>query len=248
MLQIPINSMDKQMKKYYLYWIKAKHHSDPFTEGYIGCSKQPDVRFRSHTTDNTNAGSKAVKEYVNEYGLNSVSMEILAEFDNEQEAKQAEFNYRPHHHIGWNFQKGGLHNPDCTEMVHSKETREKRVKSVKATRATRTYTSPFKGKSRWTEEQKALIGSYHKGKVISESHKQAITEKLSGANNKAAKQTAILDLETGKITIYGSLGEASRMTGIGHSALKSAKRDYLLNGAIRTMQKRFQLVPSQGKD
>ena len=121
------------MKKYYLYWVKAKHHQDPFTEGYIGCSCQPKNRFRSHTTDNTNAGSKAVKQYVLENGINSVSMEILAEFSSETEAKQKEWEYRPHHHIGWNFQKGGLHNPDCTGFKHSEETKRKRSILVKNT-------------------------------------------------------------------------------------------------------------------
>ena len=236
------------MKKYYLYWVKAKHHQDPFTEGYIGCSCQPKNRFRSHTTDNTNAGSKAVKQYVLENGINSVSMEILAEFSSETEAKQKEWEYRPHHHIGWNFQKGGLHNPDCTGFKHSEETNRKRSILVKNTKASRSYISPFKGKPRWTEEQKAKIGSYHKGKTISQEHIESMRKKLSGSNSVCAKQTAIKDLETGQIHIFGSLIEAAKEMGIGHSALKSAKRRYLLNGTITTIQKRYQLVPSQGKD
>ena len=236
------------MKKYYLYWVKAKHHQDPFTEGYIGCSCQPKNRFRSHTTDNTNAGSKAVKQYVLENGINSVSMEILAEFSSETEAKQKEWEYRPHHHIGWNFQKGGLRNPDCTGFKHSEETKRKRSILVKNTKASRSYISPFKGKPRWTEEQKAKIGSYHKGKTISQEHIESMRKKLSGSNSVCAKQTAIKDLETGQIHIFGSLIEAAKEMGIGHSALKSAKRRYLLNGTITTIQKRYQLVPSQGKD
>ena len=236
------------MKKYYLYWVKAKHHQDPFTEGYIGCSCQPKNRFRSHTTDNTNAGSKAVKQYVLENGINSVSMEILAEFSSETEAKQKEWEYRPHHHIGWNFQKGGLHNPDCTGFKHSEETKRKRSILVKNTKASRSYISPFKGKPRWTEEQKAKIGSYHKGKAISQEHIESMRKKLSGSNSVCAKQIAIRDLETGQIHIFGSLIEAAKEMGIGHSALKSAKRRYLLNGTITTIQKRYQLVPSQGKD
>ena len=236
------------MKKYYLYWVKAKHHQDPFTEGYIGCSCQPKNRFRSHTTDNTNAGSKAVKQYVLENGINSVSMEILAEFSSETEAKQKEWEYRPHHHIGWNFQKGGLHNPDCTGFKHAEETKRKRSILVKNTKASRSYISPFKGKPRWTEEQKAKIGSYHKGKTISQEHIESMRKKLSGSNSVCAKQTAIKDLETGQIHIFGSLIEAAKEMGIGHSALKSAKRRYLLNGTITTIQKRYQLVPSQGKD
>ena len=237
------------MKKYYLYWIKAEHHQDPFTDGYIGCSCQPKARFRSHTTDNTTAGSKAIKQYVFENGIDSVSMEILAEFSSEQEAKQKEFEYRPHHHIGWNFQKGGLHNPDCTGFKHSEETKKKRNTSIKNTKAQRSYISPFKDKTdRWTNEQKAKIGSYHKGKTISQEHIESMRKKLSGSNSVCAKQTAIKDLETNQIHIFGSLIEAAKEMCIGYPALKSAKRSYLLDGTIVTMKKRYQLVPSQGKD
>ena len=236
------------MKKYYLYWIKAKHHQDPFTEGYIGCSCQPKTRFRSHTTDNTNAGSKAIKQYVLENGIDSVSLEILAEFSSEEEAKQKEREYRPHHHIGWNFQKGGLHNPDCTGFKHSEETKRKRIISMKKTKAQRSYVSPFKGKTRWSDEQKAKIGYYHKGKTISQKHIESMRKKLSGSNNVWAKQTAVKDLNTEQIYIFGSLTEAAKGMNIGHSALKSAKRRYLMDGTLSIIQKRYQLVPSQGKD
>lgn len=236
------------MKNYYLYWIKAEHHQDPFTEGYIGCSCQPKARFRNHTTDNTNTGSRAIKQYVLENGIDSVSMEILAEFSSEKEAKEKEREYRPHHHIGWNFQKGGLHNPDCAGFKHSEESKKKRSISVKKTKAQRSYISPFKGKPRWSDEQKAKIGAYHKGKTISQEHIESMRKKLSGSNSVWAKQTAIKDLNTGQIYIFGSLIEAAKGMNIGHSALKSAKRRYLLNGALVTIQKRYQLVPSQGKD
>lgn len=237
------------MKKYYLYWIKAQHHQDPFTEGYIGCSCRPQARFRSHTTDNTNAGSRIIKQYILENGIDSVSLEILAEFSSEEEAKHREWEYRPHHHIGWNFQKGGLHNPDCTGFKHSEETKRKRVISMKKTKAQRSYVSPFKGKTtRWSDEQKAKIGSYHKGKTISQEHIESMRKKLSGSNSVFAKQTAIKDLNTEQIYVFGSLTEAAKGMNIGHSALKSAKRRYLTDGTLSIIQKRYQLVPSQGKD
>lgn len=243
------------MKKYYLYWIKAKHHQDPYSEGYIGCSCQPKTRFRSHTTDNTNAGSKQVKKYVEMNGIDSVSLEILAEFTSEEQAKKAEQSFRPHHSIGWNKSKGGLKNPDCTGVKHSKDTNLKRTKAMLATREGRRKLNPekyenfWKGKTgRYTSEQRALIGSYHKGKVISEEHKKAIKLKNSGANNVSSKRTAICDTETDVVTIGNSLAELAKYLGINHSALKSAKREYLLTGHIRLMRSRYMLVPEQGED
>lgn len=243
------------MKKYYLYWVKAKHHQDPYSEGYIGCSNQPNVRFRSHTTDNTRAGSKRVKQYVLENGLDSVSMEILAEFDSEVEAKQAEFSYRPHHSIGWNKSKGGLQNPDYTGRKHSKKTSEQIRQNMMETKRVRRLSDPtryrnkWKGKTgRYSEEQKALIGSYHKGKIISEEHKKAIKEKNSGANNVASKMTVIYDTETEVNLVFFSLAEASRYLPISHPALKNAKRRYLNYGAIILMSNRYKLNPEQGED
>lgn len=243
------------MKKYYVYWIKAIHHQDPYSEGYIGCSCQPDVRFRSHTTDNTRAGSTLVKQYVKENGIDNVSMVILAEFNTEKEGKEAEYSYRPKSNIGWNIAKGGLVNPDCTGRKHSPETKKKITQNGLITKNNRKkdnpdiYQSKWKGRTdRWNDNQKKLIGSYHKGKTISEEHKKAITEKNSGALNHNSKIWALKNLETGVITIaYGSK-QLCQLFKIGQSALKSAKRDYLLSGVIRTVYRKYQLVPEQGED
>lgn len=235
---------------YSLYWIKALHHQDPFTEGYIGCSNQPKIRFKSHTTDNTTAGSKLVKKYVQENGLDSVTMEILAEFPTEMEAKTLERLYRPKVNIGWNIQVGGLKNPICKGRIDKESSKRKRVKSMLATRSTRIYVSPFKGKTdRWSEEQKAKIGSYHKGKTITQEHIKSMLPKISGANSGCAKAIAIKNLETDVITVLSFMRQIEQTNlPITYSALRSAKRVYLMNKSLRIINKKYVIVPEQGQD
>lgn len=243
------------MFMYYIYWIKALHHTDPYSEGYVGCSNQPERRFRSHTTDNTRAGSKIVKAYVMENGINSVSIEILHTVPDEVTGKQIERSYRPKANIGWNIQVGGLKNPDCTGRVDSDSTRQKRSASISRTRAIRkaknpnAYKSKFKGvTNRWTDEQKELIGSYHKGKTISQEHRESARNKLLRGNSSHAKRIAIRDLETDVVTIYYSISQVQDYLPISQPCIKSAKRRYLLTGAITTMKNRYQIVPEQGED
>lgn len=240
---------------YYIYWIKATHHTDPYSEGYIGCSSQPNIRFKSHTTDNIRAGSKMVKAYVAENGISSISMQILHTYPDEATGKQMEQLYRPKANIGWNIQVGGLRNPDCTGRVDSTISKQKRSISVKKTKTHRkainpnTYANKYKGRTdRWTDEQKALIGSYHKGKTISEAHKESARRKMLRGNSVSAKRIAIKNLETGVITIFYSISQVQDYLPISQPCIKSAKRQYLLNGAIITMKNKYQIVPEQGED
>lgn len=210
---------------YYVYWIKAKEHTDPFTQGYIGKSKNPERRFRNHTTDISKGGSKIVKEYFKRFGRDSLELVILEKYDTEEEALEREKFYRPEYGIAWNITKGGLKTPDCTGQIQSKETREKRSRSVKSTKAQRSYTNPWKGrKDRYTEEQRKHLGSFHKGKTISESHKKAIKEKISGDKSPVAIPITLKDLWTNKIYNFGSLIVAATELNIGYSALRSALR------------------------
>lgn len=82
----------------YLYWIRSHKHTDPFTEGYIGVSKTPTSRLRGHMKSKCNAHF---------FDDPTVQMEILHEYDTEQEPYDREREYRPEPDIGWNRAKGG---------------------------------------------------------------------------------------------------------------------------------------------
>lgn len=209
---------------HYIYWIHHPDHTDPYTEGYIGLSNQPDKRFKAHTTNTASVGSKYLRE-MSDSDKALLSHTILAKCSSLEEARELEQKYRPSPNIGWNIKKGGGVSPDCTGRVHTEETKRAIGSKNAITKSTRTYVSPFKGvTNRHSDATKALIGSYHKGKTISEEHKQAITEKLSGANHSKSLPITITDTVTGITKDYVNIREASEQLGITYSTLRAAVR------------------------
>lgn len=211
---------------YHLYWIAPVNSTCPKTEGYIGISNNPEKRFRAHTTDIAEVGSKVIRAYVAEHGISSVQHKILDSFNTLEEAREAERSYRPNAYIGWNLRTGGGISPDCTDRILSDETKEKIRQSNIATKSTRTYTNKFKGTTgRYTEEQRKHIGSFHKGKTISEEHRNAISEKLSGGNSPVARSIRIMDTLDGTEYSFDCLKTAAEELGINYSTIRSAIRN-----------------------
>ena len=222
---------------FYIYWIHQTNHTDPYTEGYVGLSNQPDKRFKAHTTNTAQVGSKYLRE-LSDSDKALLSHTILAECSSLEQARELELKYRPLPNIGWNIKRGGGVSPDCTGRVHSEQTKKDIARKNALTKSTRTYVSPFKGDTeRHSEETKALIGSYHKGKTISEEHKQAITDKLSGVNHTKSLAITITDNVTGITKDYVNIREASEQLGITYSTLRSAVRNNQ-----KLVYKRFEIV------
>ena len=108
----------------------------------------------------------------------------------------------------------------------SDESKEKIRQSNITTKSTRTYTNKFKGTAgRYTEEQRKHIGSFHKGKTISEEHRKAISEKLSGDNNPRARSIRIMDTLDGTEYSFYNLKTAAEELGITYSTLRSTVRN-----------------------
>ena len=212
---------------HYLYWVHLEEHNDPFQEGYIGVSTNPKIRFRQHTTDTAiGAGSKVLRQKAIEHGVNALRHTILATFSDRDTARLAEKTYRPKTNIGWNLWVGGGVTPDCTGRSDSPETKQLRIDSATRTRSTRTYVSPYKGMTdRYGAETRALIGSYHKGKVISEAHRKSASEKMSREKSPKAVPVALINTETGANHSYLCVRSASEELGINYSALRSAMRN-----------------------
>lgn len=217
----------KGVNMHHLYWVHLSEHSDPFTEGYIGISTQPQIRFRQHTTDIAKrSGSRILRQYVDENGIDDLHHTILSSFNSKEEARNEEKRYRPKTNIGWNIWVGGGVSPDCTGRIDSEETKKQRTESIIKTKSSRSYTSPFKGQTnRHNQETRNLIGSYHKGKSISQEHRKAISEKLSGRKSPKAKPINIKDIETNKVYNFECVLEASKEMRINYSALRSAFRN-----------------------
>ena len=229
---------------YSVYWIHLEQHTDPLTEGYIGVSNQPKARFRAHTTDNTSSGSSVVKQMVELYGLTAIKHTILFQDSNFEVAQAKEFEYRPTPNIGWNLAKGGGVSPSNIGRKHSKETVDKITNGVRQTRNNRNYVSPFKGvTNRHSDETRAKIGSYHKGKTISAEHIAAMRLKLSGEHNSKAKSVVVVDTLDNCEYTFKCIRTAATELNIGYSAIRSALR----SSNSRLVYKRW-LIRYQGTE
>ena len=138
---------------YYIYWIRRKNHTDPFSEGYIGFSCNPESRFKQHlkVSLQENTDSKVyncIRKYRDE-----LMFDILEEYETKERALEKENEYRPTKWIGWNIAPGGQVPPEIKndetvkqkisetikqmgfkpycELTHSKESKQKRKETLK---------------------------------------------------------------------------------------------------------------------
>lgn len=95
--------------KYYIYWLHLPEHIDYLNEGYIGVSINPTRRFEEHKTSMYNNHLfYAFKKY-----KDSIILDILFDFDNENQSYNKEKELRPQEQIGWNITFGGNKPPKC---------------------------------------------------------------------------------------------------------------------------------------
>ena len=104
------------MKQGYVYWIRCVEHTDPYNQGYVGVSTDPNRRFREHKSRSRNPILKNV------FNKHEVILDIL--FVGEYTyCYYVEHQYRPEDLIGWNINKGGFAPPDITGIKRSEKTR-----------------------------------------------------------------------------------------------------------------------------
>ena len=85
----------------FIYWIRLPEHLDILSQGYVGISKNPVKRFKTHKTRSNNPHLINVfKKY------QEVIMDIILE-SHEHYCKEIEEKLRPSKNIGWNIEKGG---------------------------------------------------------------------------------------------------------------------------------------------
>lgn len=207
---------------HYVYWYHLDTHTNPALEGYVGVTNWLTRRRYQHSIGN-GKGSKHLHSALKKY-RDRVQMTILYKSRNREDALMEELYWRPYPNMGWNIQPGGGDVPDCTGRKHSKETRRKIGESNrKALAENPRGPSMFKGQTdRWSDEQKAKIGSYHKGKTISAAHRQAITEKISGEANPGAKKIALVHKNQSTVVKhYPCIKSAAVDLNLNYQALRS---------------------------
>ena len=97
----------------YIYWIHLPEHTNILTEGYVGISKNPTNRLKSHKFRSNNPH---LLNCFNKYP--NVVMDIVLEAE-ESYCLELEEKLRPDKNIGWNIAKGGGKPPVLTGHKHN---------------------------------------------------------------------------------------------------------------------------------
>lgn len=170
---------------YYVYHIRRRS-STSIEDGYIGISRDPKSRFRSHRhhlkyKTHTNPHLQSAWEKYND-----IEFVILAELSTVSEMVDMERRLRPKPNIGWNCKSGGV---DYVE--HSEEMIQKRVAKILG----RKHSEETKRKM---SEAKKGIPSGRVGFTHTEETKQKLRELSTGVK----KTTTTLEKLSTSLTTY----------------------------------------------
>lgn len=209
------------MQRHYVYWYHLEEHSDPYTQGYVGVTCDLHVRHNAHKNGHA-GGSRILNSAFKKYGEEQIHKTILHETSKEQ-AYVLEQKYRPSEEIGWNIAMGGGLPPDTTGRIDPPEVCRKRAESVRKAKAGKFYPSVFKGMTnRHSEEQRKRIGDFHRGKIISDAHKRAISEKMIGGDSPKAKTIHLVHKdEPTDIHTFPCVKVAADTLGLNYNTLRS---------------------------
>jgi len=90
-----------------IYWIHLPEHTDIFTEGYVGVSKNVKKRFIDHKNRPSN---EHLKNAINKHGWDTLIKQIVI-IANEAYCLAIEIKLRASKKIGWNIAEGGSKPP-----------------------------------------------------------------------------------------------------------------------------------------
>lgn len=115
-----------------IYWIRSEHHTDCFSEGYIGVTKNPKVRFLDHLRQVLNKTHKNphLTHAINFYGWDNLKKEIIL-IGPEDYCYEVEGLLRPEKKIGWNIAVSGHRGPGWPKG------RRKSIETIEKMRATK---------------------------------------------------------------------------------------------------------------
>ena len=110
-----------------VYWIHHPEHTNMFTQGYIGVSKELKRRFSSHRAKPSNLH---MKHAITKYGWDTLIKEVMV-IASKEYCLDVEIKLRPADKIGWNVVLGGG-NPPISRRSGFKHTDEAKEKNRQA--------------------------------------------------------------------------------------------------------------------
>jgi hypothetical protein len=90
-----------------VYWIHHKDHTDMFSQGYVGVSKNIEARWFRHSRYSDN---QHLKSAIKKYGWDNLIKEVVL-IGEETYCYKLETKIRPTKQIGWNIAEGGAKPP-----------------------------------------------------------------------------------------------------------------------------------------
>jgi hypothetical protein len=156
-----------------VYWIHHPEHTDMFTQGYIGITKNIAKRFECHKNRPAN---KHFKRAIKKYGWDNLVKEILLVSDRVY-CYLIESQLRPKEYIGWNINKGGGFLPETPWNKGIKLNEKQLKKQFSLAEFVKENGAWNKGKTILPHVREAVI-KHNTGKIISEETKA----KMSLAN------------------------------------------------------------------
>lgn len=135
-------------ERYIVYWIKKPYHSDPYTQGYVGITKNFEQRKMAH------AQSRLIGRRLK----NGAKFEVLYADLSKEEACLIEEKYRPEELIGWNINKGGNIPPSQLGKVYEKQLRKGDYRTEAQKRAAAKHSERMKNNKNRTPRVCVLFG------------------------------------------------------------------------------------------
>ena len=147
-----------------VYWIHNPEHTDMFTQGYIGITKDIKKRWSDHAKRTAN---NHLLHAIKKYGWDSLVKEVVLVAD-EAYCLMVEAKLRAEDKIGWNISKGGGMPPHINVWNKGRKIPQEKLDSMKAKgfgfkKGHKTWNAGIK----YTDEMKSKIfdiGSYTRGK------------------------------------------------------------------------------------
>jgi group I intron endonuclease len=181
-----------------VYWIHHPEHTDMFTQGYIGVSKDLKKRWNDHAK---RTGNLHLKRAIKKYGWDNLVKEVVLVAE-ETYCLMIEAKLRTEDKIGWNIIKGGGMPPSSLGMKFTRSEEYKQKQSFAK-----------KGKPSWnkgikyTKEQKAKVfklSEYMKDKPHGMLGKTLPLESIeSMRQKKIGKKQTVESIEKRRKTMIG---------------------------------------------
>ena len=140
----------------YLYWIHYPHHTDPYTEGYIGITNDLYMREYKHR----NGGGSPIAYNAMKKGA---CFSVLHQYNNRNDVVKKEIEYRPTENIGWNIREGGGDPPRMTPELANRPDRRRAVSEGKKKQWSKWKEQGFKHRTMPCQHcQKEIGATMHK--------------------------------------------------------------------------------------